>query len=141
MNKVSIFFIKLVSRIFPHTRVINFRTPDNIATCAFGVSGRSVIFSLLTNPSTAVKGGVIKKSETKYKGNWVQINFYTHESIDNFIEKLNEVKSNLELMEAGEILQNGGTMVWNKVIDEKEFGDSYTTQKYEITFNPKKDNP
>lgn len=114
MRSINLFIAKIVSRLFPHFRVINFRTTDNISTCAYGIVGNGLTFSVLKNPLQADPKYKITKNDIKYKGAWVKINFFTPESIDNLIEKLQEIKQNMILQQAAEILDKGGEMAFTK---------------------------
>lgn len=128
----------LINRLFPMTRMVHFRTPDGTCANAMGVSNNILFFGLLKKPIiiedvSKAKIPIKNLKETRYKGNWVQLAFYSPESIDRLIEKLNEIKSNLELLEISEILKNGGEMVWTK-LDEPKMPEGMSVEHYKLTF-------
>lgn len=133
MNKFKQWWIKLIySKLFPVVTNVNFKTPDDMCHVTCGAIGNSIYFQFLKKPIKLEKKGQKPEIENLEKRQ-VHLNFFSVESVDRLIADLEKVKTNIEVMEIGEALKNGGELVWHpKGDEEKIFDGKATVQHYKV---------
>jgi hypothetical protein len=148
MRKINLFIARIVSKLFPHTRVVNFTTKDDIVTSTMFHYSGSVYFSLLESPTTLdVAEGLIEKSKRenrnlfkyKYKQPFVVLQFYKTDSIDKFINLLQKLKEEMVTQEALDALESGTYLEFVYDKEPSKNTNGYKVNKYSATFKIKED--
>lgn len=134
-RRINVIINKLVWRFFPATRCIHFRTPDDIVTAVYTVDENEVFFAWLKNP-TKYDPSIEKQTfrGVGIKGFSVSLSFYTTDSIDKFILKLQEVRQYIVDEHMRNIIENGGELIWEHKSTEVPKEEGYEVRKYHVSF-------
>lgn len=112
---IGVFIERLAYRLFPVMRVINFGRNDGIVEAVYGVGKDDVSFFLLKTPTHKDDFADVEKirdRKLKSKCPFIELKFYSSESVGRFIENLEKLKEKMLVAEISDVIENGGTLVW-----------------------------